>query len=178
MRYYINFDKTINQLVPHYIGGRKLILFLQAIIHPLRSVNDAFVIWAKETKIEASMTSQVFKLEWFLNRKFSKYFLNSGERIVLATSKHTGVPIYHQNANINETQQHMISYHESEGIHLGTPLYYANERTGANDVSFVVYTPQIDESLITLEAYIAILSYYIDKYRLAGKTYNIKFSTQ
>lgn len=176
MRYYINFDKTVNQLIPHYLGGRKLILFLQAILHPLHSVNDAFVTWAKETKIEASMTSQVFPFEWFLNRKFNKYFLNSGERIVISTSKNTGVPIYHQDASLNETQQHMVVYHESEGARLNDPLYYTNERTGINDVSFVVYTPQIDESLITREAYKAMLSYYIDKYRLAGKTYSIKFS--
>lgn len=162
MRYYINFDKIINQLVPHYISGRKLILFLQAIMHPLRYVNDAFVEWAKDTKIEASMTSQVFPFEWFLNRKFGKYFLNSEERISIATSKNAGVPIYYQSANINEVQ-HMVIYHESEGGNLGDPLYYVNENTGINNVSFVVYTPQIDETKITHEAYIAMLSYYIDR---------------
>lgn len=176
MRYYINFDKTVNQLVPHYLGGRKLILFLQAILHPLRSINDMFVAWVKETKIEASVTSQVFPFEWFLNRKFSKYFLNSGERIVIATSHNTGVPIHYQNASLNEIERHMVMYHESEGARLNDPLYYMHERTGTNDVSFVVFTPQINESLITREAYVAMLSYYIDKYRLVNKTYNIKFS--
>ena len=71
MRYYINFDKTINQLVPYYIGGRKLILYLQALMSPLRRLNDDFVSYAKETRIEAAMTSQIFKFEWFLNHKFS-----------------------------------------------------------------------------------------------------------
>ena len=74
MRYAINFDKTINRLVPYYIGGRRLILYLQALMKPLQEANDAFVEYAKETRIEASMTSQKFKFEWFLNRKFSKYF--------------------------------------------------------------------------------------------------------
>lgn len=174
MRYYINFDKTVNQLVPHYIGGRKLILFIQAMLSPLRSVNDTFTEWAKETRIEAAMTSQVFPFEWFLNRKLSKYFLNSSERISIVNSVNTGVPIYHQDANIDKTE-HMVLYQEQEP-YINKPLYYVNERTDNNDVSFIVCSPQIDESMITREAYEAMLSYYIDKYRLAGKTYKIKFS--
>lgn len=177
MRYYINFDKTINQLVPHYIGGRKTILFLQAILHPLRSLNDRFVEWAKETRIEMSMTSQVFPFEWFLNRKLKQYFLNGDERISISHSQNAGVPLYHEDANV-EQSENMVLYTQSESVReqFGEPLFYAHERTGANDVSFVVSTPQIDESLITREAYIAMLSYYIDRYRLANKTYNIKFS--
>lgn len=34
MRYVIDFAKTINRLVPYYIGGRKLILYLQALMKP------------------------------------------------------------------------------------------------------------------------------------------------
>ncbi len=175
MRYYINFDKTINQLVPYYLGGRKLILFLQSLIYPLRSVNDSFVEWAKETRIEASMTSQVFKFEWFLNRKFKKYFLYDNEKISIKNGKKLGVAIYHQSANIAESDN-MVVYHESEGKRTGNPLFYANEKTDESIVSFTVFTPQINTSLVTHEAYLAMMSYYIDKYRLAGKTYNIKFN--
>lgn len=174
MRYYINFDKTINQFVPHYLGGRKLILFLQSLIHPLRSVNDSFVEWAKETRIEASMTSQIFKFEWFLNRKFKKYFLNGEGQISIKNGEKLGVAIYHQSADIADADN-LVVYHESEGIK-SEALYYANEKTDESSVSFTVFTPQIDETLITREAYLAMMSYYIDKYRLAGKTYNIKFN--
>lgn len=175
MRYYINFDKTINQFVPYYLGGRKLILLLQSLVFPLRSVNDSFVEWAKETRIEASMTSQVFKFEWFLNRKFKKYFLNDNEKISIKNGRKLGVAIYHQSANIAKSDN-MVVYHESEGKRTGEPLFYANEKTDESSVSFTVFTPQIDTSLITREAYLAMMSYYIDKYRLAGKTYNIKFN--
>lgn len=79
MRYKINFDKTINQLVPYYIGGRKLILYLQALMKPIQELSNAFSEYAKEQRIETAMTSQIFYFEWFLNRKFSKYFLNGGQ---------------------------------------------------------------------------------------------------
>lgn len=175
MRYYINFDKTINQFVPHYLGGRKLILLLQSCLKPLQSVNESFVDWAKETRIEAAMTSQIFKFEWFLNRKFKKYFLNSAGKISIQNGVKLGVPIYHQSADIAQADN-MLIYQESEGTRLGETLYYANEKTDESSVSFTVFTPQIDETLITREAYLAMLSYYVDKYRLAGKTYNIKFN--
>ena len=43
--YRINMDRLVNQLVPHYLGGRKLILFLQSILQPLNSLNIGWVTW-------------------------------------------------------------------------------------------------------------------------------------
>ena len=71
--YRINTDRMVNQLVPHYLGGRKLILFLQAILQPLNSLNVKWKEWADEKRIEAAMTSQVIMMEYFLNHKFRKY---------------------------------------------------------------------------------------------------------
>ena len=176
MRYCIDFDKTINQLVPHYLGGRKLILLLQALVYPLHSINNSFAEWAKETRIEAAMTSQIFKFEWFLNRKFKKYFQDEKGRISIKNGEKLGAPIYHQSANIDGSDN-MLLYQESENKQLGKPLYFADEKTNESSVSFTVFTPLINESLITREAYLAMLSYYIDKYRLSAKTYNIKFNS-
>lgn len=172
MRYYISFDKTINQLVPYYIGGRKLILYLQALMKPLRAINDAFVSYAKETKIEAMMTSQKFKFEWYLNRLFSKYFKDGGH-ITISNGSHTGVPIYYESADIGDAEN-LVVYNESEGT-AKTALYHQSEKTNENSYSFIVYSPAVDTTLITKEKYEAMLSHYVDKYRLAGKTYIIKF---
>ena len=173
MRYYINFDKTVNQLVPHYIGGRKLILYLQALLKPLQRLNEAFVEWAKETKIEAAMTSQVFKLEWFLNRKFRKYFKDSTDVIAIGTHSYPGIAIYYENA---EDVEHMFLYAQDENIQ-SAPLFFHNERTSNSNCSFIVYSPQINESLISRDSYTAMLAYYINKYKLAGKTYKINFKS-
>lgn len=174
MRYFINFDKTINQLVPYYLGGRKLILYLQALMSPLRRVNDAFVEYAKETRIEAAMTSQIFKFEWYLNRKFKKYFANGG-RIAIKNSEALGTPIYHESANI-DVEQNMLVYRDKEpGMTRQLILYRSDEQTDESTVSFIVTTPQIDTKFITEQKYIAMLKYVIDRYRLANKTYIIKY---
>lgn len=172
MRYFINFDKTINQLVPYYIAGRKLILYLQALMSPLRQANEDFVEYAKETRIEATMTSQVFKFEWYLNRKLKCYFA-AGGRIAIKNSEVIGTPIYKQSANISDSEHALVRLSSETGDTM--ILYRSDEQTDESNVSFVVTTPQIDTSLITEAEYIAMLKYIIDKYRLANKTYIIKY---
>lgn len=174
MRYCIYFNKTINQFVPYYIGGRKLILYLQSLMRPLQILNTQFVEWAKETRIEAAMTSQVFKFEWFLNHKFKKYFIDSRSSISIKNGVRLGVPLYWESANIDQVENWEMRY-EKEDKRKDPPLYFYNEKTDESSHSFIVYSPQIDTSLISTEAYLAMMSYYIDKYRLAGKTYKIKF---
>lgn len=175
MRYVVNFDKTINRLIPYYIGGRKLILYLQALLKPLQQVNAAFVEYAKETRIEAAMTSQVFKFEWFLNRKLGKYFLD-GSTITIGNSEHLGVPIYYGNASIPQTE-HMVLYQASESSAHTTELTYQNEGIGGNNVSFVVTSPSVNTQLITQEKYEAMLRHYINRYRLSNKTYIISYTS-
>lgn len=172
MRYSINFDKTINQLTPHYIGGRKLILLMQALVSPLQILNKDFSEYAAEKRIEASMTSQILPFAWFLNRKFKKYFLQKSGRITITNLATLGVPLYNESADIVQGDN-LSLYTEKEGK--GKAFYYQNERTDTNTYSFIVHTPAIDTSLISKESYISMLTYWIERYRLAGKTYKIVF---
>lgn len=172
MRYSINFDKTINQLTPHYIGGRKLILLMQALASPLQILNKNFAEYAAEKRIEASMTSQILPFTWFLNRKFKKYFLQKSGRITITDTTALGVPIYNENAGIVQSD-HLSLYTEQENK--GNAFYYQNERIDTNSCSFIVHTPAIDTSLISKESYISMLTYWIERYRVAGKTYKIVF---
>ena len=158
--------------MPYYIGGRKLILYLQALMKPLQILNDAFSEYAKEQRIEAAMTSQIFYFEWFLNRKFSKYFPNGGQ-IAIKNGERLGVHIQWENSDVDKSDN-MLLYKEDEGVR-NTALHHSNEQTDGSTHSFVVSSPAINTKLISVENYTAMLSHYIDKYRLSGKTYIIKF---
>ena len=171
MRYRINYDKTINQLVPHYMGGRRLILYLQALVYPLQQLNDAFVEWAAETRIEACMTSQIFKFEWFLNRKFSKYFADPQARISIRNGGSTGVPIYYQ----TEEPDTAVLYTEEENQD-APAFYYENETPVSLSYSFVVNAPAPDTTKITQASYNSQLRYWIERYKLASKTYTIQYN--
>ena len=173
MRYSIDFDKLINKLVPYYIGGRKLILYLQALIKPLQESNKAFQEWARNTRIEASMTSQVFKFEWFLNYKFSRYFKNPNEKITISSNiGNFGTPMYNEHSDLAGIKN-VILYTEDETGSETASFYHEGERTKARSYSFAVQSPAIDTRLITRNDYLNQLKYQIDKYKLAGKTYII-----
>jgi hypothetical protein len=98
MRYRLPTDRLINQLTPHYLPGRRYILFLQSLVYPLWTLNGRFVAFAREKQIEARMTCQVICFEWYLNRKFGKYLAHSGEAICISESTSIGVDIYREDA--------------------------------------------------------------------------------
>jgi hypothetical protein len=176
MRYRIDFDRLVNRLSTHYLSGRRLVLYLQALMKPLQTLNDGFSEWAKETKIEVCMTSQVFKLEWYLNRKFGKYFLDAGGRISIGGGREPGTPIYMEDSG-TEASNNLLVKHESEGRTDSVTLYYIDELSSDYRQSFTVYSPAINTELVTEAEYLSMLSYYIDKYKISGKTYQIKFNS-
>ena len=191
MRYAINFDKIINQLVPYYLGGRRLILFLQSCVKPLQQLNIDFVNYAKETRIEAAMTSQVFKLEWFLNHKFKKYFEDSGALITIKNGIKLGVPVYSESAtDIADDDGLKLWKEEGEQEHEDAVFYRDDELTETSSHSFLVCVPklwrqkdksgnEIDQLIdgITVDQFKAQVSYWVDKYRLSNKSYDIIINT-
>lgn len=171
MKYTIHFNKTINQLVPYYLNGRKLVLFLQALMSPLQQLNDVFSKWARETRIEAAMTSQVFKLEYFLNLKLQQYFSNKTQRITIKNSYSNGTPIYYEHEDMGT--HHMVMFNQNELTEEKRDLRYEYEDTLNIVYSFLVYAPRPDLSLVSQDAYETQLKFWIDKYKLTNKNYQI-----
>lgn len=193
MRYAINFDKTINQLVPYYLGGRRFILFLQSCIKPLQQINKIFVEYAKETRIEASMTSQIFKFEWFLNRKFRKYFESPTALITIKNGEKLGVPVYNESASDIAEADELKLWLQSEKTDppVDPAFYHSDELTEGSSHSFLVCVPKLWEQKdqdgnptgqlrdgITVDQFRAMLSFWVDKYRVAGKSYKIIINNQ
>lgn len=178
MRYRLPTDRLINQLVPHYLSGRKYILFLQSLVFPLKILNDKFVSFAHEKQIEARMTSQVMYFEWYLNHKFRQYFKLQEETIYIKQSSSIGVDIYHEKA-VN-TKPYTL-WGEKELVSTINPLekprefYYLTEEKAINKVSFIVCVPEI---IINMQEFVYMLSYEVNRYKLAGKTYLIKIDQQ
>lgn len=172
-RYTINNERLINKLVPHYIGGRNIILYLQAICKPLQDLNDWFCEWVKETKIEMAMTSQVFYFEWYLNHKFKKYFKKSTEVITISDGVLVGTVVYLESAT-NVTN--MALYNEGEtGT---TAILYMFGIDTVNSADFYVNSPAIDTSIISEDEYSQMLNSVVNKYRIACKKYLIKINQE
>lgn len=171
MRYKINIDRLVNQFLPYYLGGRNCVLYLQAVLSPLKPIARSFDEWAKETRIDASMTSQVFYFEWFLNRRFSKYFLNPNDRIFILAAERSGVPMYSESAAVPD-EEHVRMRGQSEGG--DTAIFHGEgELEGASGVSFEVAVPIPNESYVTQDDYLKMIKAMVDRYKLSNKTYKI-----
>jgi hypothetical protein len=164
--------------VPHYLPGRRYILFLQSLVWPLRTLNDRFVEFAKEKRIEAAMTSQVFYFEWYLNRKFGKYLADPSQKIYISESSPIGVDLYHENAGYSvpftvwyENEQ-IITADEQEQPRL---MRLVAEEKAVNRASFTVCVPAI---AITEYEFVYLLSHTVNTYRIAGKSYLIKIDSK
>lgn len=178
MRYRLPTDKLINRLVPYYLSGRRYILLLQSLVWPLKTLNDNFEKFAREKHLEARMTSQIIYFEWYLNHKFSRYFANSEDRIFITESTSLGVDIYHENA---VSSKPFTVWKEGETIASINPLeaprefYRLAEEKMINKVSFMVNVPEIT---ITTKEFVYMLSFVVNSYKVAGKTYLIKIDGQ
>ena len=73
-RYDIDNAKVIGRILPFFIRGRKLSMFLYAIAYPLVTLHESFKEWALQKKMEASVTSQTLTMEWYLTYLFKDKF--------------------------------------------------------------------------------------------------------
>lgn len=173
MRYAIDIPKLTNKLMPTYLYGRQINLLVQAMMNPLQVINDGFVVWAKNTRLEAMMTSQIILFAPFLTNKLKQYFLDPNDSITISDRKKLGIPLYLQNANVGANSDFAL-YHESDNQDKA-PLYFENDQYNKDNYSFTVWTPAINTNKITETEYLSILKFWIDKYKVSGKTYQIKY---
>lgn len=179
MRYKLPTERLINQLVPRFLTGRKYILFLQSLVSPLQTLNDKFVEFAKEKHIEARMTSQVIYFEWYLNHKFGKYITDPRDKIYISGSRTIGVDLYHESAKYGRPFTIWKNLEEAATVtnpeELPREFYYISEEKAINKVSFMVCVPPIN---IPQKEFVYMLSFVVNTYKVAGKTYLIKIDTE
>ena len=178
MRYRLPIDRLINQIVPHYLPGRRFILFLQSLVYPLQTLNDRFVLFARSKQIEARMTSQVLYFEWYLNHKFGQYLADPAERIFISESVPIGVPLYNQGASYSKP---FTLWYEAEQVAATNDderpqvMYLTAEEKAINKVSFMVCVPEIS---IPEHEFVYMLSHVVNTYKVAGKTFLIKIDSK
>ena len=178
MRYRLPIDRLVNQLMPHYLSGRRFILFVQSALYPLQSLNERFRVFARERHIEARMTSQVIYFEWYLNYRFGQYLQDGRDRIFLRESESVGVDLYHEHAEYRRpctiwyNGEEITATDESEQPR---PFYRLVEEKTIGRVSFMVCVPPVT---IPAQELVYMLSFAVNRYRIAGKTYLIKIDKE
>lgn len=172
--YTINTDRVINELVPHYIGGRKLILFLQSCMQPLKTINKEFSLMASQKILDANMTSQVILFENYLTNKYNKYFSDVSQKITISEGQVTGTLMYSKDSE--HSDKTITLYEEGETPttgHSTASFRLQNENSIVNAINFVVVCPKINNDLISNDEVISMITYDVNRYRVSGRKFNI-----
>lgn len=176
-RYHINFDRLMNMLSPSYLRSRKFVLLLQSLVYPLQSLNEKFVLFAKEHQIETYMTSQNIWFTWYLNHKFSKYLVDANDSISIEDAAEIGVPVYRKDDPnmepctiwyINDDWSSLIGTDEEPKV-----FYHKSENKLINQASFTINVPKIN---ISQDDFVPMLVSVVNMYKIAGKTFRIIIS--
>ncbi len=161
------------------LSGRKYILFLQSLVYPLKTLNDWFQGFAKQKMIEANMTSQIIHFEWFFElyvRAFSLVIRN--RRFILPTVLWLGwicIMKKHCIASLAPFRFEGEAVATVNPLENPRPFYFHSEEKEVNKVSFMVCVPEID---IDEQEFVYMLSFVVNNYKLAGKTYLIKIDSK
>lgn len=164
-------------LTPSFLRTRDFVLLLQSFVRPLQSLNDNFVDFVNEHRIESRMTSQVLWFEWYLTHKFNKYFIDSTDTIIIEDAVDIGVPVY-RTADPNQVPYTVWYINDDWSALKGTkeepPLfYYRAENIDINETSFTVKVPPIN---IAESDFVPMLYAVVNTYKIAGKTFRIKIT--
>ena len=173
MRYRLPIDRLVNRLVPHYLPGRRFILWVQSLVWPLQTLNDRFCVWAHERRIEAAMTSQVFSFEWFLNHRGGSYFADAAQRITISEGAAVGVDLYFEDARYGRPFTVWFAGEQVADTEEEAPrrMYLEAEERAVLRASFTVCVPAVT---LPASEFVHMLTHTVERYRLAGKTYLVR----
>lgn len=174
-KYKIDLPATIGKVLPFYMRGKKLSLLLEAILNPLGMLHDAWVKWADERIIDASITSQPLAIEWYLKHKLYDHFINKGDEFVVKNGIDSPTSILfteQESFKSDEYSQHI--YCMDENMEVLTMTVMTRAESVDDNINFAIIAPEIKEtSMYDEEDYKHEITRIVNKYNTSFKTYQI-----
>lgn len=177
-RYDINVPKAVGKLLPFWARGRRTSLFLAGILEPLRQVHSAWLRWAAERLIEASVTYQPVSLEWYLNHLFSPLFADPGDSfMVFEASAPTNV-VYTESEyfEADEHSQHVYCM-EEEAEELTMTIFKKGEVPEFTEGVAVAAPPIEQTSQYDNDDYVKDIESVIRKYDVTFRQHQITITS-
>lgn len=159
----INYDRLLQLLLPVHLRGQRMILFLKAMIRPLKTLYNGFLSYRLATLRTLSHTGQVMYLEQLLNDLYSPNA--RGIEIIDSTDNRWAPVIYNQGEG--QTPVYLYNTEETQ-----PPIYLFNTNEYNLMTDFVVRVP------VGISATSAEIHNIVNRYRQAGKRYILVYYDQ
>lgn len=152
----INFDILIKLLLPVSLRQPTTESFLKAVLKPLKQLYNIFLSYRTKQLLALSYTGQTMYLKKLLNDNF-----DNARRFRITDVANNRLQL----CNDPNVTKHLTPAADTYEIDFYNPEHDGNNIdftiTGADDL---LYMPSITE-----------VAYFVDRYKLAGKKYNIEF---
>jgi hypothetical protein len=81
--YDIDNSRIICRVLPFFVRGRRMILFLEAVASPLARLHKSFLKWAYRIIVGTRATSQTTVFIWYLNYLFREHFKDKNDSFTI-----------------------------------------------------------------------------------------------
>lgn len=166
MNYSFDSEKWLNQVLGFHYRKFRLIKWLNAIIAPIQSLHNNFLLFRSDILFKKSYTCQQKSLAALLNRVFKDNL--GGKYFNIVTTSEVKKKYYHPIASDGSGLADNIFYGLSDEP---SPfqLYYGLADDYNDSTSFIVYTPT------GCAARIAEVKAWVNYYRFASKDFKIVY---
>ncbi|GAA4349758.1 hypothetical protein GCM10023185_06720 [Hymenobacter saemangeumensis] len=166
----IDFLRLATQLLPPLLRKPKLRAWVGSLLSPLRQQHAAFLLYAAQARRELSYNSQTMAYEKALNDRFDP----NGQRIWIENSDRELKPLYLNFTAENQEAKPVYSRAECP------PWQYIYSQADFNSqLDFIVRVPPVllpSNNPPAAAELTAQLHARIQRFRLAGKRYAVRFS--
>lgn len=161
MNYDFNLLKLVFDYLPIRLRGSNMLSWLLCLFAPFERLKGEFITFINQTKYNLKITGQVIVLQNYLNDKFD--FLQ--RRIVLGENEVQNLYLFYENEGQTNPNLFFLSENNTNPA-----LTFIDEQDLTQNYDFTIQVPQ---ELENLELKIKTL---VNAFKLAGKTYNIKYT--
>lgn len=161
MNYGFNLLRLVFDYLPIRLRGAKMLSWLLCLFAPFERLKGEFITFINQTKYNLKITGQVIVLQNYLNDKFD--FLQ--RRIVLGENEVQNLYLFYENEGQTNPNLFFLSENNTNPA-----LTFIDEQDLTQNYDFTIQVPQ---ELENLELKIKTL---VNAFKLAGKTYNIKYT--
>jgi len=161
----IDFDKIIQLLLPVYLRTTKHIVFLAALLKPLKNLYNTFTSYRTRTLFKIQHTGQVISLTELLNSKFDS--LSNGITLTDDTQN-----IEYRGQTVTDVPIIYMTLNQSEWDDNPTDRHYIG-----NFIDFFGITIINIPDMTILPSKINVLK-TVEPYRLAGKQFKVHFTPE
>ena len=187
--YSIDTARQVCRLLPYYLRGRRMVLFLQAVSSPLSFFNTGdrpFNPWAHRKLLELSMNGQKIRLEWWLNNIFVSDYgieLREGQAITIREEEVGSAILYSRNEIRNHDSAPLFYPHyiptvtrlrndHEDAAKKNTVTRYRNE-SGGQGAWFVISIPYAGDDHDDIVRKVGLS---VSKFVPVGTMYKVEFT--